>query len=153
MRQIAMNNDETEKKKAPYKRLALNATKNVRKSFTKLIRERYAGKIDSSLFRDLSYGFNVLLSIDRLINEGEFNKRLELLEAMVRGESGTVIDSKSIDDPYAKNLKKKLDGETKLNAQLNNEILTLKRKLAENRAEPTDLVSVGDNVIPYAATL
>jgi len=138
-----MANSDTEKEKPKKRRLTLHDTAAVRNSLCRLMRLRYNGQIDSALFRDLCYSFNVLLGIDKHILESDLNKRIEQLEQLVRGEGGTVIDSKEIESPYAQNLKRQLANESKINSDLNNEILNLKRQLAKSRAAPADMQSVG----------
>jgi len=123
-------------KREPIKRrLSLGNSGAARNSLCKLIRQRYNNSIDSALFCDLVYAINVLLGFDKHILESELNKRIEQLEQYVRGEGGTVVDSAQLDSPYAQALKKQLQNESKVNADLNAELLSLKRRLAENRAD------------------
>jgi hypothetical protein len=138
-----MGIEDTGKEKPSKKRLGLDTAKTARASLCKLMRLRFNNAIDTATFRDLVYAFNVLLNHDKHILESEMSKRIEQLEQLIRGEGGTILEQKDIDNPYAQNLKKQLASESQVNAQLNNEILSLKRRLAENRAASTDTESVG----------
>jgi hypothetical protein len=138
-----MANGNTGKEKPIKRRLSLNDSGAVRTSLCKLIRQRYNNSIDTALFRDLVYAINVLLGYDKHIIETDMNKRIELLENYIKGEGGTVIDGGDIDNPYAADLRKQLANEARINSELSGEILSLKRKLADNRAIPADGNSVG----------
>jgi hypothetical protein len=132
----------TEDKKKPVS-FQLRTPKNVRTTLSRLFRLRFIGTIDKEMFRDLVYAARVMVEIDKHLYETELNKRIETLEQLVRGEGGTVVDNKDLASPFAQALKKQLSSEARINADLNNEILSLKRQLAEKRAEPTDNESVG----------
>jgi len=117
------------------KRLSLGNSEAVRASLCKLIRQRYNNSIDTALFRDLVYAINVLLGYDKHIIETDMNKRIEQLESYIRGEGGTVIDPKEIDTPYAADLRKQLTESNRINSDLKNEILSMKRQLSAIQAE------------------
>jgi hypothetical protein len=132
----------TEDKKTPVS-FQLKTTKNVRTTLARIFRLRFNNVIDSTMCRDLVLVARGMLDHDKHILESDMDKRIERIEALVRGEGGTVIEQSEIDSPYAVSLKKQLVNESKINSQLNNEILNLKRRLAENRAASTDTESVG----------
>jgi len=115
----------------------LRTPKNVRTTLSRLFRLRYAGTIDKETCRDLVAITRAMTDIDRHLHDVELDKRIEQLEQLVRGEGGTVIDPKLIDNPYAQDLKKQLGNEQKVNTALNDELLTVKRQLAEYRAGNT----------------
>lgn len=72
---------DSEKNKSLYpQRLALKDTKSARKTLCRLIRLRFTDKISATLFRDIIYGLNVLLSFDKTLTENEIIKRIESLE-------------------------------------------------------------------------
>jgi len=75
-----MGIENTEKKEPSKKRLSLDTPKAARTSLCRLMRLRLNNKIDSVLFRDLVYAFNVLLGIDKHITESELCKRIDDLE-------------------------------------------------------------------------
>ena len=112
----------------------LRSPSNVRKTLARLFRLRYAGTIDSGMCRDLVYIAKVMLEHDRHLLEQETSKRLDLLEQYIKGDGATNVQAADIDNPYAKDLKKKLANESKVNSELNAEILNLKRQLADTRA-------------------
>jgi hypothetical protein len=119
----------TEDKKKPTT-FQLKTPHNVRTTLARLFRLRYAGTIDSNTCRDLVYTAKAMLEHDKHILESENAKRIEKLELLFAGEGGTVIDRTHIDNPYAADLKRQLENERKVNADLQNEIMTIKRQLA-----------------------
>lgn len=127
----------TEDKKTPIA-FQLRTPKNVRTTLSRLFRLRYAGTIDKETCRDLVAITRAMTEIDRHLHDVELSKRIDQLEQLVRGEGNTIISQKELDNPYAQDLKKQLVNESKINSELNAEILNLKRQLAENRAIPTD---------------
>jgi len=129
---------DTEKNKKNEKRLALNTTKAVRNSLCKLARLYHNDQIPDVKIRNLTYVLNSIIAADRFITESELGKRIESLEQLLRGEGGTVIDHKELESPYAANLKKQLGNEQKINTELNNELLNLKRELARFKANSDD---------------
>ena len=137
---------DTGTKSTKKKRFTLSDAAEVRATLCKIGREYYHDEIDPVKFRNLVYYFNTLIAADKAINDAETNKRIELLESYIKGEGGTVVDNRDIDSPYAQGLKKQLVSETKVNAELNAEILSLKRQLADIRDSSrftTDSLSVG----------
>jgi len=123
----------TNDKKQPIS-FQLRTPKNVRTTLSRLFRLRYAGTIDKETCRDLVTITRAMTEIDRHLHDVELGKRIEQLEQLVRGEGGTIVDPKLIDNPYAQSLKKQLGNEQKVNMDLNNELLSVKRQLAEYRA-------------------
>jgi hypothetical protein len=139
-----MGKDDTEKNDSPKKRLSLGDSKAVRASLCKLARQYHNGQIPDVKIRNLTYILNSILGADKLINiENELTSKFEQLERLVNGDGGTVIDPKLIDNPYAQDLKKQLGNEQRINTELNNEILNLKRQLAGNNAEPIPSGGIG----------
>ena len=138
-----MDIEDTEKTGRAKKRLTLTDSRAVRSSLCKLARKYLNGEISDVKIRNLTYVLNSILQADRLINvETDLTKKFEQLEQLVRGEGGTMVDPKELENPYAQNLKKQLVNEQKVNAQLNEEILKIKRQLVEIRAVPSDMESV-----------
>jgi len=125
------------------KRLTLTDSRSVRAALCKLARQYLNNEIADVKIRNLIYNLNSILQADRLINiETELTSKYEQLERIMKGEGGTVIDPKQIDNPYAQNLKKQLANEQRVNMELQNDILELKRQLAGIQGEPTDYVSI-----------
>jgi hypothetical protein len=75
------------------------------------------------------------LGHDKHIVETDMNKKIELLESYVKGEGQTVIGGNDIDNPYAQDLKRQLVNEQRINTELQNELMNIKRQLSETRAE------------------
>jgi hypothetical protein len=130
---IYMATENNEKEKGQNKRLTLGTRKNVRASLCKLMRARYNGTLETGVFRDMVYSFNALLAGDKLDYETETNKRLDALEKFIRGESGAVVDSRDIDNPYAHDLKLQLAKSNKDNEQLRAEIMELRGLIAKQQ--------------------
>ena len=126
--------DNSEKEK-PKKRLSLGDIKASRASLCKLMRAYYNGAIDHATFRNTVYSFNALLGQDKHINEMDINKRLDTLERLIKGEGGTVIDSKELNNPYALDLKKKLTETEQLKRNLEDRLLEVERELKRIKAE------------------
>jgi hypothetical protein len=138
-----MGVDDTEKNGGTQKRLSLSNSKAVRAALCKLARLYHNGQIPDSKIRNLTYVLNSILGADKFINvESDLNNKFEQLERIVNGQGGTVIDTKDLDSPYAKNLKRQLEGEQRINTDLQNDILALKRQLAGIQPAPTDLECV-----------
>jgi hypothetical protein len=133
-----MDSENTENERVIKKRLSLETRKNVRASLCKLMRARYNGTIETTVFRDMVYSFNALLAGDKLDYETETNKRLENLEKYIRGENGAIVDAKDIDNPYAANLKQQLAREAEKNEQLQSEIMELRQQIAKIHGAATD---------------
>ncbi len=72
---------ETKQKGSP--RLALNDHRAVRRTLTRLMRLRFAGSLDSELFRDLVYAANTVLQFDKLAADLRIESRLDELEAQL----------------------------------------------------------------------
>ena len=139
-----MGIESNEKTEGAKKRLTLTDSKSVRAALCKLARQYHNGQIPDVKIRNLTYVLNSILGADKFINvESELTNKFDQLERLVNGQGGTVIDPKDIDSPYAQNLKKQLANEQRINADLNNEILKIKRELAGIRTETTDLECVG----------
>jgi len=62
-------------------RLALKDAKAARGTLCRLIRLRFTDKINATVYRDLLYGLNILLSFDKTLTENEIINRIEALEA------------------------------------------------------------------------
>lgn len=131
----------TDDKKKPVT-FQLRTPKNVRTTLSRLFRLRFAGTIDAVTCRDLVAITRAMTEIDRHLHDVQLSSRIEQLEKLVKGEGGTAVDPKELDTPYARSLKQQLASESRINSDLNAEILSLKRRLAENRAAPTDDLSV-----------
>jgi hypothetical protein len=133
-----MGTKDIEENKTQKKRLSLGDSRAVRASLCKLARQYHNGQIPDVKIRNLTYILNSILGADKFINvECELTSKFEQLERLVRGEGGTIVNEQDISNPYAADLKKQLGSEQRINAELNNEILNLKRQLAGNRAEPS----------------
>ena len=130
---ITKNDDQTPS--TPNKRLALKNNAAARESLCKIMRQYYNKEIDHTTFRNMVYGYSVLLGHDKHLTETDINKKIELLESYVKGEGQTVVDGRDIDNPYAQDLKRQLSNEQRINAELQNEILKIKKQLSETRAE------------------
>lgn len=63
--------------------LRLNNVENARRTLTTIIREYDKEKITEAKYRALLYGFTKLLEFLKVEKEGEFEKRLEALEAQL----------------------------------------------------------------------
>ena len=128
----------TEEKGSPKKRLSLGNSKQVRAALCKLAREYHNGEIPDRKIRNMAYIYNSILGADKFINiETELTNRFEQLEKQINGSGGgTIVDPKELESPYASDLKKQLVNEQQVTAELNNEILSLKRQLAGQQAEP-----------------
>ena len=138
-----MGIENTEKTEGTKKRLSLGDSKAVRAALCKLARQYHNGQIPDVKIRNLTYILNSILGADKFINvESELSTKFEQLERLVNGQGGTVIDPKDIDTPYAQNLKKQLENERRINTDLQNDILNMKRQLAGIRSTPTDLECV-----------
>ena len=61
-------------------RLLLGKHDNARKSLARLTREYAAGNLDGAMYRNLVYGFSVMLNYYKHETETEILKRLEALE-------------------------------------------------------------------------
>ncbi|MDR0302726.1 MAG: hypothetical protein LBI04_10505 [Treponema sp.] len=131
------------KKKNAYtkKRLSLGNSKAVRAALCKLARQYNNDLISDTKIRNLTYVLNSILQADKFLTESELASKVEQLERLLAGEGGTMVNAKDIDSPYAKNLKKQLANEQQVNAELNNELLDIKRQLAGIRAVSTELLS------------
>jgi len=139
-----MDTKDTEKNETTKKRLSLGDSKAVRASLCKLARQYHNGQIPDVKIRNLTYILNSILGADKLINiETELTSKFEQLERLVRGEGGTLVNEQDISSPYAQGLKTQLTNEERLNADLQAEILSLKRQLAGNRAEPSPAGETG----------
>ena len=131
-----MELENTKKTRRTKKRLILTDSRAVRNSLCILARQYLNNEIPDIKIRNLIYSLNSILQADRIINvETELTSKFEQLERLISGEGGTVIDAKQIENPYAQSLKKQLTNEQRINEELNNEILNIKRQLAETREE------------------
>ena len=130
---IAKNDEQTPS--TPNKRLALKNNAAARESLCKIMRQYYNKEIDHTTFRNMVYGYSVLLGHDKHITETDLNKKIDLLESYIKGEGQTVIGGNDIDNPYSQELKRQLVNEQRINVELQNEILNIKRQLSETRAE------------------
>ena len=134
-----MELENTKKTRRTKKRLILTDSRAVRNSLCILARQYLNNEIPDVKIRNLIYNLNSILQADRLINiETELTGKYEQLERLMKGEGGTVIDPKEIDNPYAQNLKKQLTSEQRVNKELQNDILELKRHIAGIQSIPTD---------------
>ena len=61
-------------------KMPLNTLEHSRQQLTKLIRLRRNQEMETSLFRDLTYSFSVLLQYWKLEKDIEIEKRLEAIE-------------------------------------------------------------------------
>ena len=139
-----MGVEDTGKTEHAKKRMTLTDSKAVRACLCKIAREYRNGEIPDSKIRNIIYNLNSILQADKLISiETELTSKYEQLERLMKGEGGTVIDPKEIDNPYAQNLKKQLVSEQRINTELQNDILELKRQLAGIKTDPTDTECVG----------
>jgi hypothetical protein len=140
-----MGIEDTEKPKQAKKRLTLTDLKSVRAALCKMARQYHNGEIPDSKIRNLTYVLNSILGADKLINvETELTSKFEQLERLVSGQGGTVIDPKQIDNPYAQDLKRQLENERKISADLQATLLDMKRQLAGIGADTTDVECVGN---------
>jgi hypothetical protein len=138
--------EDSEKTKHKQKRLTLSDSRAVRSALCKLARLYHNGQIPDVKIRNLTYVLNSILAADKIINiETDLTNKFEQLERLVNGQGGTVIDPKEIDNPYAQNLKKQLENERKVTADLQSAILDMKRRLAGIQADTTDNETVGDS--------
>ena len=119
-------------------RFGLETNKAARSSLCRIMRERRNKEIDSATFRDLVYGFNVLLSHDKHLHEKELSNRIEALETILKGTGQTMINPKDLDNPYITDLKNRLAEmqELKTNSELRlmeveKELKLLKAKLGD----------------------
>ena len=134
----------SEKKSIAKKRLSLGNSKQVRAALCKLARQYHNGEIADTKVRNMTYIFNSILSADKFINvETELTNKFENLERLVNGSGRTIIDNKELESPYAASLKEQLGNEQKITAELNSEILELKRQLARQRTESSPLDGQG----------
>ena len=107
----------------------------------------------SGMLHDIKRGDNKVMNslFDRIYgkpvdyNEMEYGKRLDAIEQAIRGTGQTVIDPTEIDNPYAQNLKKQLENERKITADLQANILDMKRQIAGIQGDSTDLECVGNS--------
>ena len=76
--------DTTKKSELYPQRLALKTTKSVRQTLCRLIRLRFTDAINAAVYRDLLYGLNILLALDKHLTECELIKRIEALEAVAK---------------------------------------------------------------------
>ena len=140
-----MGIENTEKTEGTKKRLSLGDSKAVRAALCKLARAYHNNQIPDVKIRNLTYILNSILGADKFINvESELTAKFEQLEKMVNGSGGgTTIDPALIDNAYAQDLKRELDSERLINVEMNNQILSLKRQLAGQRAEPAQGGGIG----------
>jgi len=140
-----MDTKDTEKNKTAKKRMSLGDSKAVRAALCKLARQYHNNEIPDNKIRNLTYILNSILGADKFINvEDELTSKFEQLERLVNSSGGgTVIDPKEIESPYAQDLKKQLGNEQQINAELNNQLLELKRQLAGQRAENSAIAGTG----------
>ena len=123
---------ENKDKTTPTKKvLRLGTIQLARAALCKFITQRYNNAIDTATFKDMVNGLSNLLAYDKQMADTERDKRLDILEQYIKGEGGTIVDRSHIENPYAADLKKQLEKERKVNADLQNDILTMKRQLAD----------------------
>jgi len=123
-----MGNEDSEKTEGTKKRLTLTDSRAVRASLCKLARQYHNGQIPDVKIRNLTYILNSIVQADKFISvETELTNKFDQLERLVSGQGGTIVDPKSLDSPYAQNLKKQLENERKTNENLMADILELKR--------------------------
>ena len=118
--------DTTKKEFAYPQRLALKTTKSVRQTLCRLIRLRFTDTINATIYRDLLYGINILLSLDKHLHETDLDKRIEQLEQLVKGEGKTLIGNREIDSPYAADLRRQLITANEKINELTEKLLELK---------------------------
>ena len=136
LRQYNMSTNNIEKKSPAKKRMSLGDSKAVRACLCKLARQYHNGEIPDTKIRNLTYILNSIIGADKFINiENELNGKFEQLEKLVNSSgNGTMIDVKEIESPYATDLKRQLGNEQQINMELNNQLLELKRRLADQRS-------------------
>ncbi len=66
-------------------RLRLNSLPAARGSFSRLLRLRAAGRLDSSTFRDLCFGMSTLLSFWKLEADIALQEKMDALEKRLEG--------------------------------------------------------------------
>jgi hypothetical protein len=140
-----MDTKDTEKNNTPKKRMSLGDSKAVRACLCKLARQYHNGEIPDTKIRNLTYLLNSILQADKfIVVENELTSKFEQLEKLVNNSgTGTVIDPKELESPYAADLKRQLGSEQQINTELNNQLLELKRQLAGQRAEPNPTAGTG----------
>lgn len=113
----------------------LKTPKNTRQSLSRLFRLRYNKQIESDVCKDLVSIVRTMLDHDKHLRDITTEQRLEAIEALVRGEGGTVIDPALLKNPLLADMKKQIAAVQKTNSELNSDLLEARQKANELQAE------------------
>jgi hypothetical protein len=124
-----MGIENTEKEKTKKKRLSLGDVRAARASLCKLMRQYYNKEIDHATFRNKVYSFNTLLAYDKQITENDLNKRIDLLEQVLKGTGHTTVDPAELENPYTADLKKRLAESEQVKSGIEQRLLETEKEL------------------------
>ena len=124
-----MDQADTTESNPKKQRFGLETNKAARSSLCRIMRERRNKEIDSATFRDLVYGFNTLLSHDKHRHEIELDKRIEVLEQIIKGTGKTVIDPAELSNPYTHELLQRLAETEQIKSSIEQRLLETENEL------------------------
>lgn len=124
-----MGIDDIEKKIPQKKRLNLKDTAAARGSLCALMRQYHNKQIDHTTFKNMIYGYSKLLEYFKHHHEIELDKRIEALEAVIKGTGQTMIDPSELNSPYNADLKKRLAEAERIKSDMELRLLEMDKEL------------------------